>query len=311
MRAELPFNSIREINWYLYKLGLFPAKAPSLTVKSGGDYIKQALHSRYKNAPEKVSLEINHLHQHFESEAIPDDIFNWVDLSNERQCTWLFLDLRNIMLASWLDENFLVERSMNSRCMDIVEQQFIFPRVELFVNSNPDKISRAIAFFDVLESEKRYKINYIYWLMRSWKIIDKQNYLLKWLDKKNNEQIDWVMEYLSKQESFVSLKNACMPVANVSKYSILVSAVDLFNHYEPKNTPRLELLIIKMKKAWSQKKHRDGLKGRKAYNVIMSTDAKQKLKVIADARDYKQNETIENLINEAYEKHLVEKKRKN
>ncbi|PSU34071.1 hypothetical protein [Photobacterium lutimaris] len=61
-----------------------------------------------------------------------------------------------------------------------------------------------------------------------------------------------------------------------------------------------QLLIIKMKRAWSQKKRRDKLEGRKAYSILMSTDVKSKLDEMAYEQGCHRNTLLEKIINDSY-----------
>lgn len=71
---------------------------------------------------------------------------------------------------------------------------------------------------------------------------------------------------------------------------------------ENKSDAEGELFIIKTKKAWSQKKFRDGVANKKVLNTYISKGSKRQLDYLASKNGMKINELIEMLINDAYAK---------
>ncbi|GAL12509.1 hypothetical protein JCM19233_3501 [Vibrio astriarenae] len=55
-------------------------------------------------------------------------------------------------------------------------------------------------------------------------------------------------------------------------------------------------------KAWNQKKHRDGLQGKKACNFTLDIEVKHQLDELAENNGMKKNEYIESLIRREYSK---------
>ncbi|CQH45602.1 hypothetical protein [Yersinia frederiksenii] len=71
---------------------------------------------------------------------------------------------------------------------------------------------------------------------------------------------------------------------------------------ERKSNPEIELFLIRLKKAWHQKKFRDSVANKKVLNTYISKECKKELDYLVNKNDMKINEIIENLIHEAYAK---------
>ncbi|AJP45448.1 hypothetical protein EP12_19825 [Alteromonas australica] len=55
-------------------------------------------------------------------------------------------------------------------------------------------------------------------------------------------------------------------------------------------------------RAWQQKKHRDNRQGKKACNLVLREEVKQKLDAMAAARGMKLNQLVETLIENEHAK---------
>lgn len=71
---------------------------------------------------------------------------------------------------------------------------------------------------------------------------------------------------------------------------------------ERKSNPEIELFLIRLKKAWHQKKFRDSVANKKVLNTYISKECKKQLDYLVNKNDIKINEIIEDLIHEAYAK---------
>lgn len=135
-----------------------------------------------------------------------------------------------------------------------------------------------------LQQEELNKIKY------DWGIISSRTNNIKWLHEKNEEQCEWAWDYLLKNNGALNFLNS---ISSMSRYCAIQISIDLCFPSEDSRA----LLLIRMNKAWNQKKQRDNLNGKKAYNFVLNIDTKEKLDKLAKYKGMKKNETIEWLIN--------------
>ncbi|EBO9194220.1 TPA: hypothetical protein ACJG01_000829 [Salmonella enterica subsp. salamae serovar 21:z10:[z6]] len=62
----------------------------------------------------------------------------------------------------------------------------------------------------------------------------------------------------------------------------------------------IKLFILQTKRAWSQKKYQESVKGKPVLNTHISASAKKQLKLLASVHNKKINEELECIINDAY-----------
>ena len=105
---------------------------------------------------------------------------------------------------------------------------------------------------------------------------------LDWIELKDKKQCEWALTYLNKHSITSDQLRTTSDIERINKtlnYRDIDSAT---------------LFIIKMKRAWNQKKSRDKSNGRKAYSFVMDTKIASKLKEISG--DYPLYQTLEYLI---------------
>jgi len=199
---------------------------------------------------------------------IPESEFEWIDEQNEILYRWLHAYL-------------------------------IFHHVAPFMNAvNFEEYRKdIITFFDISLKTRLEKQNFLSQLKGYWEIYFRVGEKFKWLDKNDRRLVEWAWNYFKSN-------NIPLGFTSFSKESeVYVGLIVMFELWEA-HTDTKKLFIFNMKKALSQKKQRDKLDGKKAYNIVMSEDIKQKLDALAKEQDRKINQTLERLINKEYEKLL-------
>lgn len=109
-----------------------------------------------------------------------------------------------------------------------------------------------------------------------------------WIDSNNAEQVKWAISYLIRTGHIKG------HIQNFNSMVLEECLNKIANNYLD---DKIELLVRKMKTAWSQKKTRSHLRGKKAYSFIMHTSIGDKLKRLSGK--YPVNQTLEELINNA------------
>lgn len=139
-------------------------------------------------------------------------------------------------------------------------------------------------------------------LKRSWLRIQKKFSNPFWFsstrhDAKYLADYQWVMSYFDKNKMI----NGNVDFWFVKSMNLKIHSI--FDQWiENKSDPEVELFIIKIKKAWSQKKFRDGIANKKVLNTYISKGSKRQLDYLTSKNEMKINELIEMLINDAYAK---------
>ena len=115
---------------------------------------------------------------------------------------------------------------------------------------------------------------------------------------KFNDQyfINWSYDYLiSKKLNFKKASHSCHN--NEDKKLFIISYLDflyLSDHQEH------EILTIRMSKAWSQKKFRDGNKVKNPYHIPLTKKAKEELGKLSDFKNLSESDILERLINQMF-----------
>ena len=218
---------------------------------------------------------------------LPDEEFDWINKKDERLCYFVWC---NLLLK--------VQDNAAERVEAGLAPDHYIPLMR--INSNPTNIDERhqaiIDFFDKgIEADLASKRALNEQLYASWQNIYNFTEKFEWLDKKDQSQCDWAWKYL--YERGITL-NFLFPANFSDKYGMGIASFDICNaHPDTK-----KLFIVNMKRAWSQKKHRDSLEGKKAYNIVMDVKIKSKLDKLAKDNGKKINETLEWLINQECDK---------
>lgn len=122
---------------------------------------------------------------------------------------------------------------------------------------------------------------------------------LEWLSHTDSKQHEWAMRYLKGKEL---QGNEIIIFRMAGLYDDLISWASL----QPDTSDYREL-ISKMRGAWRQKKLRDHLDGKKAYNFVLAASVKKQLDELAKGQSLSVTEALERLISK---KHNLQKKSK-
>lgn len=114
---------------------------------------------------------------------------------------------------------------------------------------------------------------------------DRKN--INWIDKNNEDQIHWAVDYLKNNNLLLNV-NGFLAYTNDDLYDFICASLDAIDTYIefPINQQYLlsahkQLIISKMRKAWSQKKFRDKKDVESAQELLLTTEYKNKLNKLA------------------------------
>jgi hypothetical protein len=271
--VRFSINNERECNWiynYLCSSQFNIINRSLLNYKDRKKEINQSI-SLWDASPSIKELFVSDTLKKCSEALIPEREFEWIGKQNKRLYRWL-----HAYLAT-------------------------FHGVPLNHNITFESYRRDIVtFFDnypVTQIEKKELMGK---LQDHWDVRFRHGDTFQWLDGKNVELVKWAWTYLESNKKISHDKISF--IDETEKYDGLTTMLDLWDaHVDTKKR-----FIDKMKKALSQKKQRDKQDGKKAYNIVMSEDIKQKLNDVAELREMKINQTLEYIINKEYERVLNE-----
>ena len=225
----------------------------------------------------------------FRSTQLPSSYFRWIDKKDERLCNWLWCYLKRLSKKPELD----TDDAHNSLQL-LSNKAFIIER-ETAAERQTDILT---AFYDG-EADQKQQQDILETLKVKWQDVQSRNTLINWLEENNPTQWRWAWSYLQNITQR-PLEPAWVPHSDTEKKAAVIATIDLSD-----NVDRKELIIDKMKKAWSQKKFREKSSGKKPYSISMTLNTKQKLNALAEEKNMKINEMIEYLVRSEYNKREI------
>lgn len=189
----------------------------------------------------------------------------WIS-EGKRQTTWLITYLCNMLS---LDKNKLPPSLTNREIVITIVDYYSFKpnQLSFFINS----------------------------LQLSWRAQEKKDRIYDWFKAKNEERErcdfawEWLKKYATDQETDNSGER------NHDDLILLFEKI-------PKSEDWRELAIEKIKKAWSQQRYRQNMKGKRQCNFILSDKSNNLLDILSEKYDLSRTEIIEVLIKAEAEK---------
>ncbi len=227
------------------------------------------------------------------NECIDIFLFDWIDTTNNRLCIYVWSYIRLLKESSFKQTLATHIPSLNRS--DIFETQTLslggkyfyeIANIELLPKDNKARKESIIDFFDLINFYASQKKELLDQLKLKWMRSTEKNDICNWISK-NNQQ--WAWHYLFKDNSPIWFINNNQPDNYLNG---VVATFDLLNDDPDKR----EILISKMKSAWSQKAYRDKNNGKKAVSIVLSEDIIKKLDFICENTDRRKNEVVARLI---------------
>lgn len=253
-----------------------------------------------------ISVGSTNLHEELINKLVKIDSFKQV-----------FYDAHLRMLNSLVPDKYfkLIEESLRA-------QIFILQVLSDEYNYNGGKIQTdhilklIYNFFDRKENENTAENKIIFLtniLSRFEEIFLNSNYN-KWLNDNEERQLEWAANYLVEKELIVNVSN--LENSKVELKAIVLSSLDLIDYpsrievgnrsYSYKISTNKEIIIDKMKRAWSQQKFRDAGKTKKPYHLPLTKNTKARLKKMAQVQGLSETAMLDILINRFYELDYVD-----
>ncbi|OJK06377.1 hypothetical protein BRY75_13820 [Acinetobacter baumannii] len=261
-------------------------------------------------------LELNHI--------------SWIDHKNERQLNFVFSKIQNEFKELTINNSFdTTIKVQNNRYFDNIlkfkipqkqdeknlkTEDYTFTPTSYQINISiplplPKKISGnkyeiLIYNIDLLNINLEKKLKLLEKIREQWEISIKQNdKYYNWIDSNNIEQIKWIFNYLEKkgmyiqhsfyfnEENFTPYNKLLIILDNINNRIFFQEEFSIFKFFE------------KIKKSWSQQNYRNSGKLRKPYHLPLTKNTQTKLEKLAELKNTKKENIIEELIDQEYSKY--------
>lgn len=166
----------------------------------------------------------------------------------------------------------------------------------------PTHYSYFLSIIDELPNTAEEKLSTINNIKNYYFIISQSPNDTNWIDINNKEQIDWAWNYLKKNNLLAFLPIFLFNTPEY--YNAVISSIYLLSSNI--NIPLKELVLLKMKKAWSQQKFRLSGKVKKAYHLPLTKEANKKLKKLSEVMNKTESQILEILIEEKYQVSILD-----
>ncbi|WP_372880297.1 hypothetical protein [Psychromonas sp.] len=290
-------KNLRECRFYWAYMKRENINLPVEPVTASEYCIKiNALINTFQGSLEQLESNIKTMKQAATDSLLTNSELEWIDKGKERLCYWIWCYCRLADIKKTIGWDGLIDINLdpNQNLENNIYESLRLDKTPLTAKERYDLIVKFIDIRNADLNKKRVLLNF--WKENWGYVYTTETFL--WLDNKDPQQCEWAYSYLANSKEYqIPIWFIPTPTTSQQMYDATIAAFDIW----PAHTDTKKMFIVKMKKAWSQKKHRDSQEGKKAYNVVMSTDIKKKLDALAYNNGMKKNEFIEWLINQEAE----------
>lgn len=300
-RETLDIKSWREYNFYIQYLNTniieLPERKRIEQIEEGERYINNKIKGWIREGSQLNSL-MDKMKEAFQTTQLTLSDFKWNDKKEDRFWNWVWCYLKN-SIKYGVSERVTPSSTLNKVFGNKpILSNFSGLSLEALSkdrNNSSDRITDIIKAFHDGEADRSTQLAIIKFIDEEWKAVYKDKVIVEWLDKSNHIQWSWTLAYIEKNYRNLMSK-AWRPGCDIEIRAAIIAAMDMLN-----DPIRKELLVGKLKRAWSQKKFRDKSDGKKAYSIHMTPKTKSMLDELAGSHDLKLNEVVAKLIKQEHE----------
>lgn len=248
---------------------------------------------------ENIKSDFEKIKKIINNERITKKELLWIDVENRRLCNYIYFMLTNRRELETLNQkessisSFIVKDILSyTEDDDEIDDGIYKETIKSNAINHQEKYNYICDHIINLSYNKKTKLNLIDNLKTSWINVSEEHIITNFLSGKNINQCKWSVEYLNKNKNVefdFKITSEKDYYDNVILYFDTCS--DLF---------KKELLITKMKRAWSQKKSRDAKNGFKYYNFNMKENIEKKLSEMSRELNISKNLLVEKIIEKEY-----------
>lgn len=230
------------------------------TSNSSLRYKDSILCSYIKNQIDQTTA-INILISNVQNILVSEEHLEWIENNNHRLIIWLLNRLSkqyNFIIITYGINNLYKTFLYNLDAINI-------------------SIDEKLLFLQICTSE--------------WNFRKLSDYEVKWIQKTNSSQLEWAWLYLAKHNLQILYFNH---ISNDNeKYESILACLDNLSYSSPETK---ELILLKMKKTWSQKKFRDSGKAKKPYHLPLTQETQAQLEELAKLKNMNKSKVLEAII---------------
>lgn len=221
------------------------------------------------------------------SSIIPETEFEWIKDYSSAYFAW------NVLSTMGPQEINALEVDFNRELKPLIKQNLI----SVIPETKNDALSAIYTCFDGWDVDLIFKSKTLSSLKRIWLKFNRElPEPFKWIDLKNHKQCAWAFKYVMDH-----IKPDYMPSfmteINQKQLTAFLTAV-LYSWSAHPDTRRL--MILRMKKTYSQNLFRESITDKKVINTYVQKDIKKKLDMLAKKNGRKINEELEVIIMNAW-----------
>lgn len=254
-----------------------------------------------ENTPETKAIlkkEIeNQLKNKRMKEKITESDIEWILKDNQRQCYYILFmivfcdDINTLIHQAYNYHEYVIEgKIINKKCSE--QYKLMFCHFKPTVIHNLETIYEHIILY-FISLDKNKAITQLDFLKSAWSNALKNNNH-NWIDKSNEDQIDWIIEYYRKNNiEFWFINNEDLD----SKYHTCISILDLWQKNEHiSKIGSKDYFLEKMKRSWSQQKYRLSVKDKKSINLRVDKEIEKKINKLCTDLKLTKSQLIELLL---------------
>lgn len=248
----------------------------------------------------KIINDINSLSEQY---VLNENELTFLTQSNERFINWfwckLVLSKSIYKLNKSLDSQYPFPEpgSLKEQNQTNNEDIFNIYRLNTSPYSTIEKKEIIITFIDLINLSRTDKITIINKIKNNW-LINEELERFNWIDSNNEKLCEWALNYTNE---YAIKNNHSLPyIGNINIDNYYSKFLLVFDLWEAHNDTK-KLFITSIKKALSQKKHREKQKDKKQCSFNLSEKNIIQLALLSEHQGKPKNHILESLINSKYQ----------
>lgn len=215
----------------------------------------------YINSQIDQTTAINILISNVQNILVSEEHLEWIENNNHRLIIWL---------------------------LNRLSKQYNFIIITYGINN----LYKTFLFnLDAINISIDEKILFLQNSASEWNFRKSSDSEIKWIQKTNSSQLEWAWLYLTKHNLLIHCFNHISN--NDEKYESILACLDNLSYSSPETK---ELILLKMKKTWSQKKFRDSGKAKKPYHLPLTQETQAQLEELAKLKNMNKSKVLEAII---------------
>lgn len=276
--------------------------------------INWSVHRYIKNTEMRNEF-IGQVISNAKSQCFSSDSVNWLRESPEA-CCWLWVKIRvgcfhDYFRRHHVNDDYVSGSTMHTKygsVEKIIWEPLGYKNLGFDIMPEPSsheaRLRLVIEYLNRFSDDFEYKSKLLSSAHIEWTNIYTRNDQLRWLDRENEEQCEWVWDYIYSnilvkyKWDFIDDIYITPPTVPHEKY--LYSYAFFYNWFVPSSDK--ELFVYKIKNAWGQKKFRKKKAAKRSINTYIDVEVGKKLDELVGHYDLTIHRTLEMLIKREYER---------